>query len=182
MTAGAICFKSSSPFGACAELRHHRKSGDVAARPGNVIDKTLGNRIDNRRKDNREGGGCFLESSDALARRSQHHIRRKPSQFRGITTKAIGISGRPAVSTRTLRPTTQPAPAGPEGILLSRSVHTDRPRSCASALQRAAYAPAAAHGMTAANDRAAGSERTRHRLIARPDLQRGASYHSTYRV
>ena len=41
------------PFGAYAELTV-RKSSDVAARPGNVIDDALGNRIYNRRKNNRQ--------------------------------------------------------------------------------------------------------------------------------
>jgi len=37
-----------------------------------------------------------LESHDALARRSQHHIRSEPNQLSRITAKAIGIGGRPA--------------------------------------------------------------------------------------
>ena len=120
-----------------------------AAWPSDVVDEPWATGLQ-LRKDNRQHGGCFLESHDARPRRSQHHVRRKPGQFRRITTKAIGIGGRPADVDPDI------APDGPAGLLQALNecrqagLSVQCPPTCASARQRAAYAPAAARGLPTA--------------------------------
>src|SRR5262245_28473465 len=73
------------------------KSGGIAARPRQILDKAGTDRVDGDREHNRDGTGQSQQRPHGCAAGSQNDVRCEGDQFRRISADALLIAGRPAV-------------------------------------------------------------------------------------